>query len=176
MQTATQNNQAAKQGAQPLPEIRVIKIGTGPKLSGGSSTLTYHVATNDESAIAFRLFENSGKGFFSNEWIPLDSILEAFGDRASISSAILRPLYRGKSTNNAGFLLAALLAEGLVQASSTQHGSYLPVDPAAYKAELKVLIDSAIDLKVEEKPRKAEPIKPATPIKKATLTLKGVKA
>ncbi len=157
-----------------VSNIRVLRAGQCPSLSGGS-TLTYHVATNNESAIAFRLFENSSKGFFSNEWIPLSDILEAFGDRASISSSILRPLFLSKSTNNAGFMLAALLAEGLVQASSAQHGSYLPVDPAAYKASLRELIDAGIDLKVEEKPRKAEPIKPATLIKKARLTLSGIK-
>ncbi len=172
MQTNTSN---ATHDVQPLPEIRILKIGNCPSLSG-SSTLTYHVAANNESAIAFRVFANTGKGYFSNEWIPLDSILAAFGDRVSVGAASMKGLYRGLSANNGGFLLGVVLAESLVQASSAQHGSYLPVDPAAYKARLSELIDSGIDLKVEEKPRKAEPIKPATPIKKATLTLKGVKA
>ncbi len=171
MQTNTSN---ATHDAQPLPEIRILKIGNCPSLSG-SSTLTYHVAANNESAIAFRVFANTGKGYFSNEWIPLDSILEVFGDRASVGATLLRQAYISASSNNGGFLLGVLRAESLVQVNSAQHGSYLPVDPAAYKAELKVLIDSGIDLKVEEKPRKAESIKPATLIKKARLTLSGIK-
>ncbi len=158
-----------------VSDIRVIRAGECPSLSG-SSTLGYRVSCTPDGSIGLKIHSNTGAGYFSDEYIALTSILAAFGELKTVGGSTLRPLYQGKSSNNGGFLLAALLAEGLVQASSTQHGSYLPVDPAAYKASLRELIDAGIDLKVEEKPRKAEPIKPATPIKKARLTLSGIKA
>ncbi len=172
MQAATQNNQATKQDTQPVPAMRLIKIGECPSLSG-SSTLTYHVGVDDAGAFHIRLFGNSLQGVFSKEWVALESgILKAFGGRETVKSGSLRPLYR--DSNSPGFLAAVCVAESILLGSSKQQGSYLPVDPAAYKAELKVLIDSAINLKVEEKSRKAEPIKLATPIKKATPASKGI--
>jgi len=90
----------------------VTKTANCPSLSG-SSTLTYEVGTTEENTY-YRVVGNSAAGLFSKDRIPLSQITDllATGD---ITSRTLQVLYDGKSTNNAGFLLAVLKAEGIVQ-------------------------------------------------------------
>ena len=99
------------------PPIRIVKIASCPSLSG-KSTLKYNVGCTPDSKIYFRVFENSGGGFFSQEWISLGAIQKAL-DKASsdkeLTSFLLYPLFSGRSQNSPGFLLAAVKAEGLVQ-------------------------------------------------------------
>ena len=98
------------------PTIRIVKSGSCPTLSG-ESKLTYQVGCRNESECAIRLVSNSGTGFFSNEWLPLPVIEKALRGneaRRGITSALFRPLFRGKSVNTAGFLLAVLRHEGVV--------------------------------------------------------------
>ncbi|WP_223248468.1 hypothetical protein, partial [Sulfurirhabdus autotrophica] len=98
--------------------MRILKTGTCPSCSG-KSNLTYHIgcAVNgesnctDESSIQFRVFSNTGNGFFSKEWIPLEVILQVLSKVPSdkpLISYVLYPLFRGKSINTPAFLLAAM--------------------------------------------------------------------
>ena len=71
--------QQAKQDTQPAPELRILKTGNCPSLSG-KSKLTYHIGCTSEFEIQFRVFSNTGSGFFSNEWVSLNSILGVFDE------------------------------------------------------------------------------------------------
>jgi hypothetical protein len=98
------------------PTIRIVKSGVCPTLSG-KSRLTYQVGCRNESECAIRVVSNSAAGFFSNEWLPLPLVEKALRSdeaRRGITSALFRPLFRGKSVNTAGFLLAVLRHEGVV--------------------------------------------------------------
>ena len=133
------------------PDIRILKVATCPSLSG-KSTLTYQVGCNAESDIQFRVITNTGGGFFSKEWITLDTILEAFNERKKdkpIVSLLLYPLFQGKSLNTPAFLLAVLKHEGLVipLEDTPKHYTQLPSD--AFMAEVKKLMQTAIDPKVD---------------------------
>ncbi|WP_295624062.1 hypothetical protein [uncultured Nitrosomonas sp.] len=128
-------------------DIRILKVATCPSLSG-KSTLTYQIACNAESDIQFRIVANTGGGFFSKEWITLDTILEAFNERKGdkpIVSLLLYPLFQGKSLNTPAFLLAVLKQEGLVSPleDNPKHYTQLPSD--AFMAEVEKLMQTAID-------------------------------
>jgi len=94
------------------PDIIVTKTATCPTLSG-ETTLTYEVGTTEQDTY-YRIVGNSGKGLFCKDWIALSQITDLLAV-SSITSSSLKPLYPGKSANNAGFLLAALKADGIVR-------------------------------------------------------------
>ena len=137
------------------PDIRILKIGTCPSLSG-ISTLTYHVGCDPESAIFFRIHSNSGKGYFSREWVSTDSIGKALAGSPGISSFTLQSAYVGKSQNNGGFMLAAILAEGLVCRSVSTERHYQLGDSANFNAEIKALIESSVSLDADAKTPNAD--------------------
>ncbi len=159
------------QSASAVPEIpgnspvRILKMAPCPSLSG-RSTLTYHVGCTPESespAILFRVFANSGGGFFSNEWVELSEVQNAFakvpGDIA-ITAHVLSPLFQGKSANNQSFLFAVLKHEGLVSTLPDSKGRYGRADAGKFMAEVEALMASDVDLKVVETPAKVELAKP----------------
>jgi len=99
------------------PEVTIIKEGTCPT-SNGKSTLGYQVGTDQSGEVFLKLTSNSGGGFFSSEFISYSAIekaLKAWPADQPITSMALRSLSRGKSANNAGFLCAVLVAEGLLE-------------------------------------------------------------
>ena len=147
----------------PNPEIRILKIGSCPSLAG-KGKLTYHIGCTDKSEVQFRVYANTGGGFFNNDWISLNAIQQVFDKHPSskaLTSHVLTPLYRGQSANTPGFLLAVLKQEGLVQPVKDKLRCYERVDPKEFLTGIKALIKSSVDLKVEEKPSKSEQHKAA---------------
>ena len=136
------------------PLIRILKRGTCPNLSD-SATLGYHIGCNAESGIQLRVHSNSGKGYFSREWVSFDAILKAI-DKAPKdkpwNAFWLGPLYAGKSINTPSFLMAVLLAEGLVKKVER---NYEKVSHDKFVSEVNKLIESGADIKVED--AKAKP-------------------
>lgn len=146
-------------------KIRILKIATCPSISG-KSTLTYHigygvlVATvgNANSEILFRVHANSSSGYFSREWISLVAIQQVFAKvpaDGAITSYLLHKLFKGKSANTPAFMLAALLAEGLVQPSSIKDRCHDCTDGKAFFTEIQALIESDIALDADAKPKKS---------------------
>ncbi|SFM74386.1 hypothetical protein [Nitrosomonas communis] len=136
----------------PKPTVRVLKEGTCRSLSG-KSTLTYHVGCTAESEVHFRLADNTGDGFFSDEWVALSAVQEAFERQPKgkpIISHILYPLFQGRSLNTPAFLMAVLKAEGLVKPLGDKQRGYERADPAEFVAGIKKLINSDVPLKAEE--------------------------
>ena len=134
------------------PSTRILKIATCPSLSG-KSTLTYHIGCNAQSDIQFRIANNTGGGFFSKEWIALDTILNIFDqqpDNKPIVSLLLYSLFQGKSLNTPAFLLAVLKQEGLVSQLEDQPKHYECCDPVEFMEEVNKLVDSAVNLSVSE--------------------------
>ena len=95
------------------PAVRILKVSTCPSLSGRSD-LTYHVGCIGE-AIQLRVYQNSGKGYFNQEWIAVSHIRDALNSCVEITAATLRPIIVGKSVNTASFFLAVLRNLGLIQ-------------------------------------------------------------
>ena len=158
-------------------EVRVLKTATCPSLSG-KSKLTYQIGAqeNDQgvctpkSEVQLRIYANSGKGFFSDNWVPLTAIQQLLDKTKLITSFSIFPLIRGKSVNTAGFLLAALKNEGLVRDSKENRRCYERGDPKAFLTGVKTLLDSPAATKV--RPQKTE----ATESKPVKLDSKAVKS
>jgi hypothetical protein len=109
-----------------VPSLRILKVGRCPTVSG-KSTLTYHVGCTAESAIQIRLYANSGNGFLNQDWIPWTAIQERLkpqSGESTFTSQVLHALFRGKSLNSPGFLMAVLKAEGVVKPSAVKRRCY----------------------------------------------------
>ncbi len=99
------------------PSLKIIKTGSCSTISN-KSTLKYNVGVNDEGHMNIRVLSNTGGGFFSNEWVSLDSITAVLGEVPGdhpITSINLIPLFKGKSVNTPGYLLAVLLNEKMLK-------------------------------------------------------------
>jgi len=98
------------------PSLNIIHTAKCQTISG-KSTLTYNFGTDNKNALFIRIKGNTGGGFYSDEWIPLNNITAVLDELPAdqpISSINLFPLFNGKSVNTPGYLLASLLSEGVL--------------------------------------------------------------
>ena len=132
-------------------EIRILKKATCPTLSG-KSTLTYHIGCTPDDKIHLRVFGNNGGGFFSQEWVPLAAIQQALSKRPEdITSVVLYGLFRGKSANTPGFLLAVLKAEKLIQPIKGKRRKHALGDSKDLQARIAKLMSGETRLKTTRK-------------------------
>jgi hypothetical protein len=124
---------ATKKTASKPAEMKILKEGTCPSLSG-ASTLSYHIGYDTE--IHFRISGNTGGGLFGKEWVSW-AILQPALDAPQVTAGTLKRagVCKGKSANTPGFLLAVLKAEGLVV--PLESGGYTKADPSAFLAATK---------------------------------------
>lgn len=103
---------------QTTPSVRVFKRGKCPNLSG-KATLSYEVGIGHSGNVVWiRLTANSGGGMFNADWVSTDDIIKVFGTgKQSTTSHALVGLFKGKSANNAGFLMAVLKHLSIVKPS-----------------------------------------------------------
>ena len=116
------------------PAIILLRKGSCKSLEG-RGTLDYELGNNDSKSLYWRISQNSGGGFFSNEWIPFSAIqsaLESWSANTPLTSLALRGLFKGKSANNPSFLLATLVAEGVVRALESKRRQYTLTDISAF--------------------------------------------
>ena len=111
------------------PEELTLKIVQSSKCKtvSNKSEITYQVGLDDKDKIFIRIKSNTGGGYFSNEWVSLDHITSILSDApadSTITSINLIPLFKGKSVNTPGYLLAALVSEGLLSANQEKKRHY----------------------------------------------------
>ena len=154
-------------------DIQVIKEATCLTTSG-KSTLGYQVGVDPEGDIHFQVTSNDGGGFFSIEWVTLSDIqgaIEAWPEDQPITSMAFRKIYRGKSANNAGFLVAVLLAEGLLEPIGEKKRVHQACDPAPFLAQVEALRGSnrrkSPTRKAKASPKAKAPAKRPAPRKKS---------
>ncbi len=104
----------SKPSPQDSPSITVLKSAHCSTLKQ-TSLLTYESGRDAEGKLHYRITANNGGGFFSNEWVSWEVLHTACHKTSPVTSRDLRPLLKGKSVNTAGFLLAALLKDGLLR-------------------------------------------------------------
>ena len=118
-------------------EIRILKENSCPSLSE-RSTLTYHIGCTAEADFLLRVDANSGTGKFNRQWIQLNTILELIAacDKP-FSWAVLSPVFKNQSVNTAGFMMAVLKQEGLVQPLGRR---YERLDPEPFLTQMRKMI------------------------------------
>ena len=104
--------------AQPEPDpIETIYEGQCPSLSE-RSTLSFAVGRHPDGTLHLRITDNSGKGMWCNEWIPgsdIDAVVVGGTELTSRAFQVLKP---GRSTNTAGFVMAAVKSLGLIRTNA----------------------------------------------------------
>ena len=138
--------------------IRTLKTGNCPSRSG-KSKLTYLIGADSASEIHFRIHGNTGNGFFNNDWIPLENILELLGKSGgAFTSFTLHPLLKGKSNNTPAFLIASLLEEGIIHRSVSEKRCYELSDVSVFMTKIKPLMEDKTVIEKESKPSKKKPV------------------
>ena len=115
---------------QPEPDpIEVIYQGECESLSG-RSTLTYAVGRHPDGTLHFRLVTNSGGGMFCDEWIEAKAIDAVVIGGIELTSTSFQKLKPGRSTNTAGFVMAAIKSLGLIRTNgeNTRHQEHVPTE------------------------------------------------
>jgi hypothetical protein len=114
---------AAKRSHWLLKSAKAIKLG---KYSDGS--IAYQVqADTDRVELFITITGNDGGGYYSRERVPLQKVEACLGKCEAgkpFPSKALKDAFVGRSSNNAGFMVAVLRAEGLLCAApsaETQH-------------------------------------------------------
>ena len=140
-------------------ELLAVKEGQASKLSlGAEGKITYQLALSiDKKQIFIALVDSGSQGYFSREWVNAEAILEileGLGQRAeAFPSKVLLPVFVGRSSNNAPFLAAALLAEKLLGRDG-KHETKLRVTchGAAWKKGVLALKGKPIRVRLDGKP------------------------
>ncbi len=109
--------------------IKLLQQGSCTSLSD-TGVLDYEVGSDDAEETYFRVVANNAGGFFSQEWVAWSKIFAACNASERFTSITLRGLFRGKSVNTAGFLLAALMHQGLVRRMEGKTRHYVLTEKA----------------------------------------------
>jgi len=120
--------------------MRILKEAKCQSLSG-RSTLTYKIGCKDDKEVYLCLTGNTGQGVFNKDWISLvqlDSLLAS--EEKPITSGRLHAIFKGKSANSAGFVLAVLLNEKLLKISKSNLRHYERLDPSEFNAAIQALM------------------------------------
>lgn len=129
--------------ADTVATVRILGTSSCRSLSG-KSTLTYNIGMDTDGQTQIQVVGNDGNGYFNTDGIAFKDIQAELAKQPhEITSGSLRCLYPSKSNNSPGFLLAVLKAVGLVQVSTTNPRCYEALDPAAFIAGVKALLESA---------------------------------
>jgi hypothetical protein len=110
------------------------------KTVSGKATLTYHVGVDTEGKLYIRIASCSGGGYFSKEFVDVDEVktaLENIPDGSPITSLYLAPVFVGKSSNNAGFLQACLINEGVLAPFEGKKRHYVYLGFEKFLAKVK---------------------------------------
>ena len=103
-------------------------VKLNPARGGGG--ITYQVGRIEgDGVVVLRLKDNDGGGRFSREWVPFERLRTCFPPAVltgqPFKAHALDSAFTGRSTTNAGFLTAAIRAEGLAYEDTEHRGMSL---------------------------------------------------
>ncbi|KQT42516.1 hypothetical protein ASG44_07145 [Methylophilus sp. Leaf459] len=145
-----------------MKAIRVVKVAECLNLSA-KYKIKFHIGIDEQGAIIIRVAENEGGGYFSPEWVKLQTILDKLDSaKTPLTSFTLQGITEGKSSNTIGFLWAAIYSLGLVERDIDNPRVYVSCDPKPVIESIDALIKSGADIKVDHIPdgRKTVILKP----------------
>ena len=135
-----------------MKATRIVKVGECLNLSA-KFKLTYHIGIDDQDSIMIRVAENEGSGYFSQEWVMLNTILSKLDSaKKPLTSFSLHGIFAGKSANTPGFIFAVLYTEGIVERDLENPRVYVACDPKPVIESIEALIKAGTDIKVDHIP------------------------
>jgi len=133
------------------PALRVLKAAACPTLSGRSS-LVYQLGCGPDSDVKLRVVDNTGSGFYSQDWMRFADILELLKPGEALTFYSLQPLFEGRSVNTGGFLMASLKHLGVIKPMESNPRCHELADLQPFVAEVQALIESAVSLGEDARP------------------------
>ena len=99
--------------------IQVILTTTTPSLSGACD-LKYQLGLCIKSNLHLRIHFSSGNGYYSRNWVSLDTLWRCLSDweHGTITALALFSLWPFRSINTAGYILRSLIDLGLLTPST----------------------------------------------------------
>lgn len=155
------------EGADEATEIAIaqprwlLKTAKAPKLGKhAEGGITYQIVTgNDRQEPMIQIVGNDGGGYFSKEAVyfgRVEACLDQHPQGQPFPSKLFQGAFKGRSSNNAGFLAAILGAEGLLTLAPNAEGRHvLSGDWAAWKASTLAEPGQAVDVEPGDKEEKA---------------------
>lgn len=147
--------------------MAIVKVATCPTLSGRSE-LTYHLGRDPESEAYIRVVQNTGNGQFNADWVSLsliEKLLIEHPQEKPLTSRVMAPVFRGKSSNSPAFLFAVLKTEGVVISAPEKDSGYLLGSLEAFRQSVAALatvgVDTAVDTQSEAPPEPSKKRRPA---------------
>lgn len=129
----------------PLDESMQILKTASCKSVSGKSTLTYQLGAPLDGTVHIRISKNTGNGFFNPEWIKIEDIQKALAkghEGDPLTSFLLAPLFKGKSTNSPAFMVAALSQEKLLRVLKGKKRGHEFLDPDGFHARMQRLVSA----------------------------------
>ena len=143
-------------GENASPDIQVIKLAKCKSLSG-KSALSYQLGHNHQNELFIRIVGNNGGGFFGQDWVAYEDIINQFeACPEQITSMSLQGLFHRKSANTQGFILAALVAEGVIAPSKEKQRAYTLQDTEPFFKAMEQLRTDAEQGKSKPAPRRKQ--------------------
>jgi hypothetical protein len=145
----------------------LLKEGSAPKLGArAEGSINYNIlADNERQRLFIEVIGNKGGGYFSKERVDITKIeacLDTGTSGKPFPSKTFKEAFVGRSSNNAGFLVAVLRHEGLLAAApeaETQHVQ--SSDWTAWKVSMLAQPGKLIEVgskDFEKKPTETEPV------------------
>jgi hypothetical protein len=141
--------------------------------------ITYRILTDElHQNLFITIVGNEGGGWFSNEVVAIakiEEVLSKLNTKVPLPTKAFAPAFESKSANNAGFLVAVLRAEGLLNAP--EEGSRLHLVTQEWELWQSVMltepgevyeppVKTPANAKAEKSPSEAEPtVKPKLTLK-----------
>ena len=150
-----------------LAHFWLLEAGTAKKLGLRSTgSLSYQVlADRDRRNLFIALTQNDGGGYFSRERVNMLSVeacLAAYRADAPFPSKALKDAYKSRSSNNAGFLTAALRALGLTVAAPNDDNKHIVSgDWVAWRKRMIAEAGTLVELRADaddEKQAQSDPL------------------
>lgn len=122
-QTANPNTPDAHHDAPEMQSHWLLKSSNASKVSKyGKGEVNYQVTSDmDRRDLHIQITGNAGGGYFSREKVPFHAIeacLAGMDAHQPFPSSAFKQAFSGRSSNNSGFMVAILRAEGLISATS----------------------------------------------------------
>lgn len=124
-----------------LHPIRKAKANKAGQFSQGS--VEYLISKDDDNEVYISITHNDSSGQFSKEAVALSKIESVLANNPNPNDTpakVLKPAFISRSANNSGFLMAVLIAEGLMRKQDDKAFAYLKIgDWTAWKAQQLLL-------------------------------------
>lgn len=128
-QAANSNTPDAHHDAAEMQSHWLLKSSKAAKVSKyGKGEVRYEVTSDiDRHNLYIQITGNEGGGYFSREKVPFEAIEACLAGTETVQafpSSTFKHAFSGRSSNNSGFMVAILRAEGLISVSATPGTKY----------------------------------------------------